>query len=190
VRNRDAILEVLRRVLPSVGLVLEVASGTGQHVAHFAQQLPDLEWQPTDLDPESRASARAWTHALGLVNVRPPLALDVTDPGAWPVAADAIFCANMVHIAPWACCLGLLDGAARLLPGGRRLVTYGPYRFGGRFTAESNARFNASLEARDASWGVRDVDDITREAVARGFDLEETVEMPANNHLLVWRRGP
>lgn len=187
-RNRAAILAVLQRVLPRAGVVLEVASGSGQHAAWFARSLPALTWLPSDIDPDGRASVRAWTAVERLANVRPPIALDVTDPAAWPDAADAVFCANMVHIAPWACCLGLLDGAARLLSPGQPLVTYGPYRFAGRFTADSNARFDASLKARDPSWGVRDVEDIEREANARGLVLEETVEMPANNHTLVWRR--
>ncbi len=187
-RNRDSILAVLVRVLPPVGVALEVASGSGQHAVHFARSLPDLEWLPSDVDPDGRASVRAWTAVERISNVRLPIALDVTDPDAWPDHADAIFCANMVHIAPWACCLGLLDGAARLLSPGQPLVTYGPYRFSGRFTAESNARFDLSLKERDPSWGVRDVDDIAREAKTRGLVLEETIEMPANNHTLVWRR--
>ncbi len=187
-RNREVILEVLRRVLPETGTVLEVASGSGQHIVHFARDLPSLEWQPSDIDAEGRASTWGWATSEGLGNVRRPLALDVTEPGGWPDATDAIYCANMVHIAPWACCLGLLDLASKLLPSGAPLVTYGPYRFSGSFTAGSNAAFSERLKSRDPSWGVRDVDDIEREANARGISLLETVALPANNHVLVWRR--
>lgn len=187
-RNRDPILEVLRRVLPERGRVLEVACGSGQHAVHFARHLPALEWVPSDIDEDHRASVRAWAATERLANVGRSLALDVTVPTEWPDAADAIFCANMVHIAPWACCLGLLDLAAAVLPSGAPLVTYGPYRFSGTFTSESNAAFDARLQSRDPSWGVRDVDDIGREASTRGLTLEETVALPANNHLLVWRR--
>lgn len=188
-RNREPILAVLQRVLPERGLVLEIASGTGQHVVYFARHLPGLTWQPTDLGEDARASVREWIAEAGLANVLEPLALDVTAE-TWPVErADAVFCANMVHIAPWDAALGLFRGAGRVLSPGAPLVTYGPYRFSGRFTAPSNEAFDRSLRARDAAWGVRDVGDLEAAARAEGLALEETVAMPANNHCLVWRRG-
>ena len=188
-RNAGPILGVLRRVLPPRGLVLEVASGSGYHAAHFARALPELTWQPTDVDADGLASIAGWVEDAALPNLRAPLALDVTA-ATWPVEhADAIVCINMIHIAPWACALALLSGAARLLAPGAPLVTYGPYRFDGAFTAESNAAFDASLRARDPAWGVRDVADLSREAAARGLPLEETVPMPASNHTLVFRRA-
>ncbi|HYG87490.1 MAG TPA: DUF938 domain-containing protein [Azospirillum sp.] len=184
-RNRDPILAVLRRVLPERGTVLEVAGGTGQHAAHFAAALPDLVWQPTDPDPAHRASIAAWTE--GLPNVRPPLALDATR-RPWPVErADAVLCINMIHIAPWAACLGLLGGAAEVLAPGAPLVLYGPYRRGGAHTAPSNAAFDADLRARNPEWGVRDLEAV--ETAAAGFVLEEVVEMPANNLTVVFRRA-
>ena len=187
-RNADPILAVLRRVLPPRGRVLEIASGTGSHAAHFARALPELTWQPTDVDPEGLASIAAWVEEAALPNLRAPLRLDVTEP--WPVErADAVLCINMIHIAPWSCALALLAGAARVLEPGAPLVTYGPYRFDGAFTAPSNADFDESLRARDPAWGVRDVADLRREAAARGLSLEETVAMPANNHTLVFRRA-
>ncbi len=185
-RNRDPILEVLRRVLPETGTVLEIACGTGQHAVHFAGELPRLRWQPTDPSPEAVSSAAAWRAEVGLPNLLAPRQLDARDP-SWP-AADAVFCANMVHISPWESAVGLLAGAGRVLAPGAPLVTYGPYRFAGRFTAESNAAFDASLRGRDPSWGVRDVDDLAAEAARHGLALDETVDMPANNHVLVWRR--
>lgn len=187
-RNAEPILAVLRRVLPPRGLLLEIASGSGHHAAVFAAALPGLTWQPTDVDPEALASVGDRVAEAGLPNLRPPLRLDVAA-GAWPVErADAILCVNMLHIAPWSCALGLFDGAARLLPPGAPLVTYGPYRWGGAFTAPSNAAFDDSLRARDPAWGVRDVADLRREAAARGLRLEEEVAMPVNNHTLIFRR--
>lgn len=187
-RNREPLLAVLRRVLPQHhgAQVLELASGTGQHALHFASALPHLRWQPTDADADARASIAAWRAEAGLDNLLPPLFLDVREP--WPVAAaDAIFCANMVHISPWTCTLALLAGAAAVLPPGSPLVLYGPYRRGGAHTAPSNAAFDASLRARDPSWGVRDLEVVVAEA--RGFTLDEVVEMPANNLTVVLRRG-
>ena len=186
-RNAEPILAVLRRVLPARGLVLEIASGSGYHAGVFARALPALTWQPTDRDPDGLASIAAWVEEAALPGLRPPLLLDVTAP--WPVEhADAVLCINMIHIAPWASALALLDGAARVLPAGAPLVTYGPYRFDGVFTAPSNADFDASLRGRDPAWGVRDVADLRREAAARGLALEEEVAMPANNHTLIFRR--
>ena len=189
-RNREPILGVLRRVLPRRGTVLEIASGTGQHVAHFAAALPDLVFQPSDRTDQDFASIVAWCADAGLVNVRPPIVLDVTsDP--WPAEVgtpDAIFCANMIHIAPWEACLGLLRGAsAHLAPGGV-LVTYGPYKVGGAHTAPTNEAFDLDLRARDSRWGVRDLDDVARVAAGHGLALEERVAMPANNFTVVLRR--
>jgi len=187
-RNRGPILEVLTRVLPARGLVLEVASGTGQHVAYFARHLPRLDWQPSDADPDARGSIAAWLADEALPNVRPPVVLDAAAP-VWPLdAADAIVCSNMIHIAPWSAALGLFAGAARLLPAGGVLCTYGPYRFDGSFTAPSNSEFDVSLRGRDPAWGVRDVRDLEVAARAQGLALEEIVPLPANNHVLVFRR--
>ena len=187
-RNADPIRAVLARVLPASGLVLEVASGTGQHAVHMARAFPHLRWQPSDPDPFALESIAAWRDAASLGNLLPPIELDVTrEP--WPVAAaDAIVCINMIHIAPWEAARALFRGAGRLLPRGGLLYLYGPYRFGGSFTAPSNAAFDASLRARDPAWGVRDTDDIEPAAAAAGFTLEETVAMPANNHSLLFRR--
>jgi SAM-dependent methyltransferase len=190
-RNREPILGVLRRVLPPRGIVLEIASGTGQHVAHFAAALPALVFQPSDRHDRDFASITAWCADGGVQNVRDPLVLDVTaDP--WPHAigtVDAVFNANMIHIAPWEACLGLLRGAgAHLAPGGV-LVTYGPYTLGGVHTAPSNEAFDLDLRARDPRWGVRNLDDVVRVAAAHGLVLEERVAMPANNFTVVFRRA-
>jgi hypothetical protein len=189
-RNREPILAVLRDALPRAGVVLEVASGSGEHAAFFAAQLPDLAWQPTDPDPESLASIAAHRAEASLASLRAPLRLDVTEPGwARDLCADAVVCINMIHIAPWEACLGLLAGASELLAPGSPLYLYGPYRFEGAFHAESNAAFDASLRARDPRWGVRDLAEVTRAAEAAGFTRESVVAMPANNHSLVFRRG-
>jgi hypothetical protein len=187
-RNRDPILHVLRRVLPSAGLVLEIASGTGEHAAAFAGALHGVTWQPSDADPAARASIAAWT--ADLPNVRPPLALDVTA-SPWPIdAADAIVCINMIHIAPWAACEGLMRGAGAILPaGGGVLFLYGPYAIAGAHTASSNAAFDADLRARDPRWGVRDLDAVVACAAAHGLRHVETVAMPANNLSVVFVRG-
>lgn len=187
-RNAGPIRAVLERVLPSSGLVLEVASGTGQHAVHMARAVPHLTWQPSDPDPLARRSIAAWREEAALPNLRAPIALDAAaEP--WPIGeADAVVCINMIHIAPWQAALGLFRGAGRVLPDGGLLFLYGPYRFHGSFTAPSNAEFDASLRARDPAWGVRDLDDLEPAAAAAGLRLEETVPMPANNHSLVFRR--
>ena len=181
-RNRDAILAVLRRVLPSRGLVLELNCGAGEHAAYFAQYLTSLTWQPSDIDPAARASAAAHAEEAALPNLRPPCEIDATWP-EWPVTeAAAILSINMVHIAPWAACLGLLDGTARTLePGSGVLFLYGPFKRGGAHTAPSNDRFDRSLRASNPQWGIRDLDDIVEEAGRRGLRCDEIVEMPANN---------
>ncbi len=184
-RNREPIREVLARVLPATGTVLEIASGSGEHAIAFATAFPALRWQPTDADPVARASIAAWRSEAGIENLAEPLLLDVCAP--WPVErADAIVCINMVHIAPWEAALALFAGAAQLLSPGAPLYLYGPYKFGGAFTAPSNAEFDRSLRSRDPRWGVREVTDLA--AAAKGFTLGETVAMPANNHSLVFRR--
>lgn len=185
-RNKDAILEVLRRVLPPRGLVLEIGSGTGQHVAHFARALPALDWRPSDPDPDHLESIRAWVE--GLANVREPLDLDVCRK-PWPIdRADAVLCSNMIHVAPWDATEALIAGAGEVLGAGGVLFLYGPFRRFGRHTASSNEAFDASLRASDAQWGVRDLEAVEKVAAAAGFELEEVVEMPANNLSVVLRR--
>jgi SAM-dependent methyltransferase len=184
-RNREPILEVLRRVLPPAGSILEIASGTGQHVAYFARALPELRWQPSDASAAHLASITAWS--AGVENVASPLLLDV-EREPWPVAhADAILNINMVHIAPWSAAEALFRGAARVLPEAGLLYMYGPFKRGGRHTAPSNERFDERLRGEDSRWGVRDVDDLQRVASAVGFAPAEVVEMPANNLSLVFR---
>ena len=187
-RNREPILEVLRRVLPRQGLVLELAAGSGEHALFFAAALPGLVWQPTDCAPECLASIRAWQEELPLPNLRPPLPLDVTE-AVWPVTeANAIVCINMLHITPWGACEALMSGAARLLEPGSVLYLYGPFKVRGAHTSESNAAFDASLQLRDRRWGVRDVADVARVARQNGLETEEQVAMPANNLSLILRR--
>jgi len=184
-RNRDPILDVLREVLPPSGLVLEVASGTGEHVRHFAEALPHLEWQPSDPDPDARASIATWCEDLP--SICAPLALDASSPD-WPIGqADAILCINMVHISPWSATEGLFAGAARLLPSGGLLYLYGPYRRSDVPTAPSNEAFDASLKDRNPAWGLREMDDVIALAEQNGLSFERLVEMPANNLSLVFR---
>ena len=187
-RNKGPILEVLRRVLPERGLVLEIASGTGQHVAHFARWMPALTWQPTDPDADMRDSIAAWIAHEGLANVLPPQDLDATS-CAWPVErADAVLCINMIHIAPWAAAEGLFRGAARVLGPGGVLVLYGPYRRFGRHTAPSNAAFDADLGKRNPEWGLRDVEVVEDLARRAGLEPDEVVPMPANNVSLLFHK--
>ena len=187
-RNKDPILAVLWRVLPGTGLVLEIASGTGQHVVHFAQALSTLTWQPSDPDPEMRASIAAWIAETGLTNVRQPLAIEVREE-VWPVErADAILAINMVHISPWKATLGLMRGAGLLLPPGGVMVLYGPYKQQGRHTAPSNEAFDAHLRASNVEWGVRHLEAVEDVARLQGLGLEEVIEMPANNLTVVFRR--
>jgi hypothetical protein len=187
-RNKQPILELLQRVLPSAGSLLEVSSGSGQHAAFFAAALPALDFQPSDLDDSNLQSIRAWVQEAALPNLRPPLTLDVCS-ADWGVAPlDAIFNANMVHIAPIECCHGLMAGAGRHLRAGGVLVVYGPFRVGGAHTSESNERFDLDLRARDARWGVRDVELLQALGEAAGLGFEERVAMPANNQCLVFRK--
>lgn len=185
-RNRDALLAALRTILPPAGVVLEIASGSGEHVAHFAAALPALSFQPSDPRPEARASIDAWN--ADHPNVRPALALDVTAP--WPIAGvDAVVCSNMIHIAPWAATEGLINQAAKVLGRNAPLILYGPFRRNGTHTAPSNAAFDADLRTQDPAWGVRDVEAVAALASAAGFAPPVAVPMPANNFTLVFRRA-
>lgn len=185
-RNREPILAVLRQWLPPHGLVLEIASGTGEHAAYFAENLPGREWQPSDAEPAALASIAAWRDQVGVPNLRVPLRLDVRAP--WPVErADAVFCANMIHIAPWDCALALVAGAGQVLGPGGVLVLYGPFKIGGH-AAPSNLAFDADLKARNPDWGVRDLEAVGAAAQAAGLDHVDTIPMPANNLCVVWRR--
>ncbi|MEZ5710748.1 MAG: DUF938 domain-containing protein [Blastomonas sp.] len=187
-RNRDAILDVLREELPQSGMVLELASGSGEHIVHFARALPGLEWQPSDISAEACASADAWREAEGLANVRSPLMID-SMASAWPVErADAMLCINMVHIAPWEAAIGTFAGAASILPGDAPLIFYGPYLRPDVETAPSNLAFDANLRGRDSRWGLRDLDAMDALGAEHGFARTRLVEMPANNLTLVYRR--
>ena len=185
-RNKQPILDALRPVLPAHGTVLEIASGTGQHIAHFAASLPLLHWQPSDPDAAARESIAAWT--ADLPNVAAPLDLDaIRHP--WPVAAvDAIVCINMIHISPWTATEALMQGAGTLLPGGGVLFLYGPYRRYGAHTAPSNEAFDQDLRSRDPLWGVRDLEAVVSLAAGHGLALEQVVAMPANNLSVLFRR--
>ena len=190
-RNRDAILNVLRPHLPARGLVLEIASGSGEHIAYFAGACgPELVWQPSDPDPSARASVNAWTFTPTTANVRPAVGLHA-DASDWPItSADVVICINMIHIAPWEAAVGLMRGAGRILPPGGVLFLYGPYRQGGRHTAPSNAAFDQSLRARNPAWGVRDLEAVAALAASNGFGVPDIHEMPANNLALVFVRAP
>ncbi len=186
-RNKGPILEVLRRVLPDEATVLEISSGSGQHAAHFTEHLAGITWQPSDIDEERRASIRAWREESGLVNLLEPLPIDVTK-SEWGVGLfDAVYNSNLIHITPWVCCLGLLAGARRHLGPGGALIIYGPFRIDGEHTAPSNQEFDEDLRSRNSDWGVRDLEAV--QDAAGGFTLEERVEMPANNQILVFRRN-
>ncbi|MBV9883616.1 MAG: DUF938 domain-containing protein [Sphingomonadaceae bacterium] len=188
-RNAAPIAEVLRRVLPARGLVLEVASGSGEHALHFAREFPKLLFQPSDPEPAALRSIEAWRAAAGLFNLLPAVPLDARARD-WPVsAADAILCINMVHISPWSATEGLMRGAGRLLGSGAPLYLYGAYRQEGVETAPSNLAFDESLRAREAQWGVRDLEEVAAEAEKNGLVLEEVVPMPANNLSVVFRRS-
>jgi Protein of unknown function (DUF938) len=187
-RNRGPILAELQRLLPPSGLLLEVASGTGQHAAYCSAGLPGWQWQPTDFEAASLPSIDAW--CAGLPQVRSALQLDVLQPH-WPevpATVDAVFCANMIHIAPWACCAGLVNGAARHLSATGLLVTYGPYLEDDVATAPGNLAFDADLRARNPAWGLRRREDVEAVAATAGLRLLERVPMPANNLLLAWGR--
>ncbi|TCS63661.1 uncharacterized protein DUF938 [Varunaivibrio sulfuroxidans] len=187
-RNRDAIGAVLRRVLPEQGYLLEIASGSGEHAVAFAGLFPGLRWQPSDCDRDALASVEAWRVEASLENVQSAVFLDTTD-AHWPVErADAMVAINMVHIAPWAACEGLMAGAGRVLRQGGVLYLYGPYTIDGRHTAPSNAQFDNWLKARDPAFGVRDLAEVESCAKANGLMLDECRAMAANNFSLIFRR--
>ena len=212
-RNREPIAEVLREWLPTRGLVLEIASGSGEHSVYFAERFPALEWQPTDVHPDALGSIGAWREEMRLPNLREPLLLDAASCD-WPIdRADAIcginnhpaqlpdsgtaensgfsavLCINMVHISPWSAALGLLDGAANVLQPGGALILYGPWLKADIPTAQSNLDFDQQLKERDPEWGLRRVEDFAAEAMKRGFVLEQVRTMPANNLMLLFRLG-
>jgi hypothetical protein len=188
-RNREPIAAVLAEELPSAGVVLEVASGSGEHAIHFANAFPALTWQPSDPDAAARASIQAWRAETVLPNLLPPLELDAAI-SVWPVAqADAVLCINMVHISPVEATAGLLAGAARILPAGAPLIVYGPYVEHDVATAPSNLAFDADLKARNPQWGLRSVAWLDELAARHGFSRTRRVAMPANNLTLVYRVG-
>jgi SAM-dependent methyltransferase len=188
-RNREPIYQVLRNWLSPAGLVLEIASGTGEHAIFFAEQFPALEWQPSDVHPDALASIEAWREATALGNMHAPIVLDASN-SHWPIdRADAVLSINMVHISPWASELGLIAGAARLLPPGGPLILYGPWLRDGVETAPSNLVFDADLKRRDPEWGLRRVETFAKAALAHNLHLEAVEDMPANNLMLLFRRN-
>jgi hypothetical protein len=191
-RNAEPILTVLKGIFPAHGSVLEIGCGTGEHVVCFAAAMPTLTWLPTDPDPASRASTASWIGFSRLSNILAPVDVDASSP-VWNVDAlapfDAMLSINMVHIAPWAATTGLFSGAGRLLRGGGLLCLYGPFLHNGTYNAPSNAIFDQSLKASNPAWGLRDIADLERTALAFGLRLGETVAMPANNTLLIFRRA-
>ena len=188
-RNRDPIANVLRDWLPPSGLVLEIASGTGEHAVHFAHEFPKLEWQPSDLEPSALASIAAWRSEAALSNLHPPIVLDAAS-ADWPCGrASAVLSINMVHISAWASAIGLADGASRLLPDGGGLILYGPWLQDDVETAPSNLAFDADLKRRNPEWGLRRVEDFAEMASKRGLWLVETRNMPANNLMLLFRKS-
>ena len=197
-RNHEPIWAVLQKFLAGKsGDVAEVGSGTGQHVVHFAKHTPDIIWLPSDLNERHLKSIEAWRAHTGLPNIRPPLRIDLTDPawcpamhdGSGPVELLAVFCANVIHIAPWRVAEGLFAGAGRYLRSDGRLFLYGPFKRDGKHTAMSNAVFDTSLREQDADWGVRDIADLEKLAAGVGLALIEAVPMPANNMILVFGRS-
>ena len=187
-RNRDAILAILQDALPTSGLVLEIASGTGEHIVDFAGHFPALTWQPSDYDRLGLASIAAWSAEAGHPNLRQPVQLDASADD-WPIdQADAILCINMVHISPWAATQGLMAGAGRIVPPGGLLYLYGPYLRDGVDTAPSNLAFDANLKAQNPEWGLRDLGAVVDLAANHGLHLEQVIDMPANNLSLIFRR--
>jgi SAM-dependent methyltransferase len=187
-RNREYILPVLQRVLPANGTVLEIGSGTGEHAVYFASKLPGLSWQPSEMYDAALSSIQAWVAYADLPNLSPPLALDVIEAN-WPITcADALVCINVIHYSPWTSTQALFAGAARVLSPSAVIYCYGAYKRGGEHTAPSNIEFDAWLKSRDPSFGVRDLKAVEAEANVNGFNLEEVIDMPANNFSLVFRR--
>jgi len=188
-RNAAPIAEVLAQELPDEGLVLEIASGTGEHAVYMAQRFSNLEWQPSDRDAEGLASIEAWREDVGLANMRSPIALDAAAQ-KWPIeACDALLCINMVHVSPWKATEGLMRGAKRILARGAPLILYGPYLEADVETSASNLAFDASLKARDSAWGLREAAAVDREARINGLTRTARYEMPANNIMLIYRRN-
>ncbi len=187
-RNREAILSVLKSVLPAQGKVLEIASGTGEHITFWAPHFPDLTWQPSDPDPMHLASIASWLEQLPSAHILSPLQIDVTN-DAWSIdAVEVILCVNMIHIAPWEACLGLLHGAQSILPQGGLLYLYGPFKQQGKHTAPSNEAFDLSLRAQDPRWGVRDLEEVIDIAQKHDLHLQQVIPMPANNLSVVFCR--
>ena len=187
-RNREPIAKVLEEWLPATGLVLEIASGSGEHAVHFADRFPNLDWQPSDIHPDALASIAAWREEAALPNLKPALPIDAAAAN-WPIdRADAVLSINMVHISPWSSALGLLAGAKRLLSPDAPLIMYGPWLKDDIPTVESNLAFDADLKRRDPQWGLRRVEDFSHAAAVRGFELAATRPMPANNLMLLYRR--
>jgi SAM-dependent methyltransferase len=187
-RNRDAILKALSPHLPKFGRVLDVASGSGEHTMHLATAHPMLMFQPSDPDPDGRASTDAWTRHHGLTNVAPAIELDVSQSVSPTISVDIVICINMIHIAPWSATLGLVRNAAIVLPTAGLLYLYGPYRRHGEHTAPSNAAFDADLKARNPEWGIRDLEAVVSLANDYGFSAPVIEAMPANNFSLIFKR--
>ena len=186
-RNRDFILDVLRDVLPKTGVILELASGSGEHIVHFAKNFPALVFQPSDPEPGALLSAAAWIKARRVTNVRAPIALDASH-SVWPIAsADGIICINMVHISPWEATLGLIKGTAAILPSASPFYLHGPYLREGVATARSNQIFDRSLRDRNPTWGLRDLEAVAAMARSVEFSAPVITEMPANNLTVVFR---
>ncbi len=189
-RNREPILQILGRRLPQGAMVLEIASGAGEHALFCAAGMPSVTWQPTDPDPDALRSIAAWRAEAGTPNLLEPLRLDAADPDHWPVErAGAMVCINMIHISPWAATEGLMTGAGRVLAADGLLYLYGPYLEDEVETAPSNLAFDASLKSRNAAWGIRRREDVEALAARHGLTLEERIAMPANNLSLVFRKG-
>lgn len=191
-RNRQAILEVLLKILPPQGNILEVASGTGEHGIFFAPRLSPRNWIPSEPNPLLRASISAWQDKFPAANLHPPLDIDARNE-KWSIEEqsieiEAIVNINMIHISPWAACLGLMEGAGRILPSGGILYLYGPFKRGGKHTAPSNQAFDRSLKASNLEWGVRDITEVNEVAENQGLELAEIISMPANNFSVIWRK--
>lgn len=191
-RNQEVILDVLKEALPNLGTVLEVASGSGQHITYFAHQIPQLKWQPSDTDAAARASIDAWRNEMGVTDVvHNPIYLDASV-DIWSLGhikdLNAIMSINMIHISAWEACLGLLRNASRVLPAGGVLYLYGPFKVGGVHIAPSNAEFDLSLQSQNSAWGVRNLDDVAEEALKQNFQLMKTIRMPANNFSVIFHK--
>lgn len=190
-RNRDAIADILKLHLPDSGTVLEIGSGSGEHCVYFSRLFPNLVWQPSDPDPLNLDSIQAWidAEAPDAANIRPPLSINASDVILPIDAADAIFCANVIHISPWDATEGLMRNAGNLLPAGGPVFLYGPYRIGGEHTAPSNEAFDRSLRSQNETWGVRDLEDVSAEGEKNGLVFAERIGMPANNFSVIFRKS-